>query len=422
MSGNNRYGGCVYGNRQVDLKGNRTGLKQNLVKIVMTWIAVLSFSTLISFGNCNIFPQYTLLKAGSIVTAVVVAYEGLSLFLQKKYMPSKALILIEGMYSYIALVTLINGYNPFRRGFIGLLFMPLAFDIVLYQKDILIFRNSIRALNTLVVLNFISILLFHSAKGIVYYTEEGVRKYDYYLLGIDNGHIIMLLPVICINFMIFMRTQRKRYLVLAGLPILGIYITFSATTIMMIVFMVLLYAAYILLPKLRKIIFNKNVLVIALAEAFIFFILSKGYDYFSAPLNYFFHKDVGYSRAAVYQISIDYIKEQWLFGYGYVIDKTWIGGYNSSHNIFLDFLLAGGVIALVWFLGILYVTFHKGEKEMQDCRESSILFCAVIAFVLAHFTEGYDTYVSFYLFYCLCLLLGNGDAVNEFLNSYERRS
>ncbi len=398
----------------------------NLSKILFAWWAILASAQLIDFNSCIGYEKFgiisKLIRYSLALIAAVILYSFIIMTAKRKYKMSSICTDIIVMYVYLAIISILQNNTEalYKRGFLSCICMSIVFDMVLVLEDLNMFKNFLRALNTLAIINFISIVLMHSSNGFLVQTARGIVD-SYYFLSLDNGHIVMLFPVICFNYAIYLRTRKVRYLVIVLVSIVGELITFSVTSCIMIALIFTIYFVRTHISTIGKIFTNKLVVVVMLIIIFAFFFLGHGIDLLSNVFILLFKKDIASTgRAGLYPIALDYIRRSPIVGYGYVADNRWIGGFNSPHNVIMNYLLAGGIIGLFLFLRIIYKAIKMGNNGSSLCQENIFLLTGIIAYVIASLAEGYDTYESYYLFWWVCISLGNNNAMNRILDSYKR--
>lgn len=396
-----------------------------LLKKLLVCLCVISFSSIIEFKLCRGLERFAFIdyaiRGGSVLATIgILCFIVISL-LSRRYKISSICLLIVMMYGFFVLNSLFRGRPLAKRGTLANFVMVLLFDYILYRKDSDSFRAILNTLNVLTFINCITIIIYYPQRGMPFYANSYQGDWRYFL-GYDNGHIITLFPLICFNSMIYIRTRRRIYLVPIIISLIGVIITKSATTTLMLVMIPCIYYAHKYSQLIRKTIMNRWVIVFFLILAFVFFFMMNGFTVVSDVLMRLFGKDIATSgRARLFPIALSYIRKSWLIGYGYAVSDLWIGGYSSPHNVFFNFLLTGGIIGLIWYLSIILTALREGGKSIYEHREFRILFSGIVAYVAASFAEGYDTYVTFYLFWCVCLALKNWKSMNAIIEQYNKR-
>lgn len=395
-----------------------------IIKSVLAALMVLTYSTIVHFEYCRGFEFLSFINVilrflqfamiGLIIIMMIPSY------ISHRFRMSKTALLILVLYLYIAGVTLYNGYNFLRAGLVANILLPLLFDIALFEKDEAMFKGWLHTLEVMTVINFISILLLVGRDGFDY--SDGVSRLRYvYFLHYDNGHVVTTFPVMCFNLMLYLRNRRKRHLLFVVIVLAGYIITFSATTLVMCIFFFAALLVYRYFPLIKSAFLNKTFMISAIVIVFVLMIVLGGYKRLVFIFEILFNKNI-LNRSGVFETALQYIRRSMLIGYGYVVDAKWIAGYNSGHNLYLNFMLAGGIIGLALFVWILFSTLGNGKRQCRSCKELYIMYCGVIAYMVAGMAEGYDTYASFYLFLWMCITLAHGDGINALLDAYSHRS
>ncbi len=127
------------------------------------------------------------------------------------------------------------------------------------------------------------------------------------------------------------------------------------------------------------------------------------------------------SRLAIWKISFDAWKERPIFGYGqdnfsyiyarkFIPEKMWNleAWYDRSHDVFFDWLVAGGILGLLSYLSLYFVAIYLmwGRKNEMSFREKAIL-TGVIAGYFVHNIFVFDNMTSYILFFALLAYISN---------------
>lgn len=397
------------------------------VKIVLGVVAGISFSTIIEF-SCVPGLEFlsffnVLMDVGAVVSTIIIGLYLMAVFFEHKWVPSKVCLGILFFYILTVLSTIFSGATIVKRGILSNIFLVLLFDACINAEDRSIVLAVFKTLELLCLLNFLTVVICIRNGGIPFFDWRinGLRATNssQYLLGVDNGHIVTLLPLICYDIAEFQKNRKRTALIMPAIFILGIFLTFSVTTVLIIAGTAILFWICKKKSEIRKILLDRRLLIAALLAFFLFFIIFEGYSMFSDLLFALFGKDIASSgRAKLYPIAISYIQKNWLFGYGYIFSDNWIGGYNSPHNLILNILLSSGVVGLCIYFSILSSTMKAGLATLKENpANDGCLFsmCAIVTFVFGSMAEGYDTYVSFYLFWWMCLAVAQWDKFEKLL-------
>ena len=396
-------------------------LLNKVLKVGLGVVAGISFSTMIEFSQVLGLEYLSFVNEFmdivAFVSCVVIGLFLTAALLKRKWMPSKQCLFILFFYILTVISTVLSEATILKRGILSNVFLSLLFDACIDVEDGSIVLSLIHTLKILSLLNFLTVILYHRYGGMPYFdwriNSVRATNSSQYLLGVDNGHIVTILPLICFDLARFQKHRKKTALFFPCLFVFEIFLTFSVTTVIILVGTVTLFLVCKKYAFLRNILIDRRWFIPALLAFFLFFILFNGFSYFSDLFITLFGKDFTTSeRARLYPIALSYIKKQWIFGYGYIYNDSWIGGYNSPHNVILNIVLSSGVVGLGIYLSILSSTLKAGLITLKrDPSNFGCLFllCAIVGFVFGSMAEGYDTYVSFYLFWWMCLAAAQWD-------------
>lgn len=138
--------------------------------------------------------------------------------------------------------------------------------------------------------------------------------------------------------------------------------------------------------------------------SFVFIVLNVGTEIFSGFIEGVLHKSITFTgRNLLWQEALQLINNNPYIGYGRVSTNyisIW-GGKYSSHNIILELLLQGGIVALIPFLVIIF----KAIKMLNKYRNSDLgnmLFMALFLMFISLMMEAFVHEVYLYGTLILC--------------------
>lgn len=380
---------------------------------VIAFITLISFSTIVTFANCKGLERFSFINDlclyGGLFCFVFVVVTILFLICIKKYFPSKSVILILGLYLYYILITYINHGELVKQVFLSNITLLLAMDITISMGNKLLLKKYINWANILIVLNFISVIFLFRNGGFICYNKWGVLLYSSsgaYLLAGKNGHILLLLPIMCIDYIFYKKTKKNIYLFMIWICCINSILVRSATSVVMQAFWVFAILFADKISELKKISSNYFIVIFFMLLSFYFFIVKADFIIFNKLFDFIFHKDMlTQNRGNLYSLGLNMVKEHWLVGYGYFFsDKFTLDSYLTAHNFIIDCLLYGGIIALIWYIVIIAKAIYSVKRSKGENNAYVILF-GILAFLIGGFTDGYQFYPSWALFNCMCLIL-----------------
>lgn len=392
------------------------------IRSLFIFLVIMSSATIASFGSCRGFeilaPVNTFLNATSFLLLVYsVCLTIIKSLKKKKIVLSNAALLILGLYIYYIICTYLNGGSIARKVFTVNISIVILMDLLLSGEingETKFLNYSVKWMNFLGIINFVSVVLLQSQDGFIYFDSLNYQRYGYYLLSGKNGHILLLLPLMSLNYIMFKKHNKYKYLFFNLLYILNSILVGSATSfIMQIMWLaIILFGEH--LKDFKKIISSWKFWLVFLTTFFFFFIYNQEFEKFSALFQLLFKKDmVSQNRGVLYALAMQRVKNNFLFGYGYFLsDKFTLDGYQTSHNFVLDCLLYGGVIALIWYIIIISRTLLMGKRYLYK-KTVFYLLAAIIPFLIGGFIDGYQFYTSWFLFNVFCLMVTRADSLGR---------
>lgn len=251
-------------------------------------------------------------------------------------------------------------------------------------------------LSILIIINFYTILKYPNGM----YKNMVSNMTENFFLGMDNIHIVFILPYI-MCFLIYRYIYNKHDILKTIVLIvcyLSIIIRFSVTTIVGTFIFTIFILLYKYLVKLK--IFNIKLLTIIYIIAFFALIIFRVQNYFAFIIEEVLHKSLTFTgRTIIWDNSIYWIKLKPLIGYGYEITSLIsrkIGAVHS-HNLILFILYRGGFLLLGSFIYMISIVLRNltRYKDEKIVKEFSII---IFSFFFMMLTEFYSfTYIVFIL-------------------------
>ena len=311
-----------------------------------------------------------------------------------------ALYLFRGKLSKIVLLillwecisigtSLLNRVSDLRPITNALMVVSLAMVTELSVKYGMVkyYRTLLKIISVLVIINLFFCLLYPS--GLVMASLYTNTRNPMYFLGIDNGMIGNLLPflfLICIFcFCDKNSTKGTRIFIVANsISVITIIIVGSATGLFVLIINIIFTVLFTILQK-RKIPYR-----IALIVYFILFliiiILQSNNIILSTIAELFGRSGTFTGRSLLWAAALEEIARRPFLGYGYTGGNIamWGGSY-SSHNMFLEMMIQGGVIYFVVFIIITYIAIKRIRQA--SVALGNTLFLGIYCFLLTGLME-----------------------------------
>lgn len=278
----------------------------------------------------------------------------------------------------------------FSQSYVNLIyeFASILSWIVLFKINML--DNKDKFLTTLentffvlLLINFITIILF---PGGFYLNSSGYS--GNYFLGYDNNLITYIFPALALSFTNSLNKNGKiglKSIFLFIISFCSIIFTWSATGVVSMVIMIVLFFAYTINKKDFPI---KKYIVVALC-LFIGIVFLRFQNIFSFIIEGWLKKDLTFTgRTYIWDIFIGEIKKSILIGHGIVDSKYLIRTLNAghAHNYFLQILYQGGLVTFSMFLGFFFSAINK----VKNCEEKKYVGIVIFAYLISFIFEAYS--------------------------------
>lgn len=379
--------------------------KTQVVKRVFFFILILPTIGILNLKNKYIgFPDLSwisrLLDYFYVLSVCIVFFYILYKALRGKGLFEKTTVLILILYLYIFLRTFMVDFDINRAVVNVLIMIPVIELSVQTLQDMSAF---VGVLNFFNIINFISILFLYSSKGLKYWSNVTKRYWvDNYFLGYDNGFIILILPLLCYNLILYAANRKKRYLIYIIICILSEVIIFSASSMIALVLFLLLYflgnSKY-----LKCIIYNPWSSILGCFGAFLLLVICRFLTFINKIVNFLFHKTLSGARNRLWETGLERVKQKFLFGYGFGKVEL-VGGYNAPHQMVLEWLLQGGIVEIIIYTILLFNVLSALRKKIEY-RNAIFIYNGIISFLVAYIAESYSTYAYYWVFLSLFVIV-----------------
>lgn len=374
-----------------------------LGKYIFLFVMLLPFIGISNFQYISQLGGYSFLntfinKLWYVNIAVITIYV-LYIFWCTKQFISIPCFLIVCIFSYLFIRTLMEGVKS--QNVLTFIMLVLYGELYIFKRKVN-FQVFVDVLNTYVFLNFIFILRYVSQGGLTYWSvrEQKIWR-GYYLLGYDNRFIVIILPLICFNLILYRQTGNKKYVFMLGVQLLSEILVKSAATFMALG----CFGIFTLLQNNKifiEIIYKPINIMMIYVACFYGVVVIKIQYIVSNAVYYLFHKGLDTTRWRLWNEGIEKAEKSLLWGYGYGLE-TFGNNYLSPHNMFLEWVTQGGIIELFGYL-VLISMILKQLYKFIDCYPAKILYNGIIAFMFAYMAESYSIHISYWVFLLLLLM------------------
>lgn len=309
-----------------------------------------------------------------LVTFIIIAFYLINIFKKNINMsrPTSAAII----FSMLLVVITLYYENDVVRS----VSYSASFVAVFMWSDLFFHRHGIKALISLTkitiafaVINAIMLIVSPEFFG----TVGTYRRYCF--ISNDNSLLPFLLSGMILSFILveLKRDVKKTKLIVMLSIIFGssIYITWTGTGVILFSFIFLMI--FLKKTKIWKLLNAKTIIVVSVASVVLFarFQLQNFFgQLFSAV-----QKDVTFSgRINLWLMALEKLKDRWMLGFGMPESDLLFTTNNvrdfTSHNMYLQIMLWGGVVLLVSYLIIIVVSYHELYCNRKQIPTNILLY------------------------------------------------
>lgn len=357
-------------------------------------------------------PNYITYKVHSIESLLMISRIAITIVMflfilfDSKFKVNKGLFLILLFYICQFISAFINNTEIFSFLFNSIEILGLIFIIHYFLK-----RHSYETVlsflcfyEIVIFINFITILIAPS-EGLytvtTYISNITFEEYKYWFLGIDNLHILYYFPAIIFSFIYSFYNKNKlsfRTIFLIIIIAISAIISWSATTL---VFLTGLLIYVIFRKKIEKSnIINGLTLLLGGIITNIGIVIVRVQEWFRYIIVDILKKDLTFTnRTYIWDDTLKYILNKPLLGYGQESELIrYKKGINfnafHAHNLLLEILYTGGIIAFSLFIfNLVYIIMTLKNKENKEISKLLIYFMFI--YLIVSLTEVYSLFTIF---------------------------
>lgn len=263
------------------------------------------------------------------------------------------------------------------------------------------------ALLFLVVVNLIFMLFFPD--GISFVETQGssstYREVGTHFLSVKNRLILWFLLLLLFNFLYNLRKfdsfYAKKDIIIYSIILLQLLYVESTTSILAILFFILSPVLYYW-KQIRRAVSTFNFFLAYVSIMFFLIFFSHNSSFYEEFVTETLGKNIYMSgRTYIWDISLLKIMASPILGYGNAGNGNiieWNGYLWYAHNLFLDILIQGGGIALLFFLCVIFSLFKKRKIDNKELFISTLSIGVI--FILG-ISESFLNYPQLYI--CMSL-------------------
>ena len=301
-----------------------------------------------------------------------------------------AIIVFEALSLFSTLINGVSLIEPLQNALLAVgMSMLTEMAIKINFKN---FRNIYFSISLVVVLiNLIVCIIYpHGLPAATLYVSS---KNPIYFIAIDNGIIKELLPLLVFAFYPYCEGKHlnnnsiNKKLIFFFCCIISLWtmsIVDSATGLSVCVFFIVLSLLFMLLPNKRLPV--KLIIFIIALFMIVIVVLGSNSRLKDAIMSWIGREGSFTGRTVLWRLAMQEIIEKPLFGYGYTGGNiaTW-GGLYSSHNLFLEITIHGGIVMLLAFLFLIGIAFKKLKRS--ETPYFNVIALGIISYLIVGLME-----------------------------------
>ena len=326
-------------------------------------------------------------------------------------------------WSFVTTFFLSGNTLSYYQVFLPVAAMALLIELAIIYKGYALL-DAVAVFRIYLYINFLLIILF----------RQGVSGPERWLLGYRNMQSWTILPVVTLLVIrAFWKFGKLDIVTVLDLMIslITLIVIKSATSWVGAFVYLIFFCISLICYKKRKAIPGIINLFDGLAVSVLFFagiVVFKLQAVFEPLIVSVFHRDISFTgRTRVWDMALQYIREHWLVGAGYLKRAEYIKlfpddvfQYPHPHNYFLSLLMQGGIV----LLGIVTIGFVISGIRLwknRDCLAANLLLAFLLSILVMGFTEALSIYMCPLMYPMLVLSMHAEELRNIFTISEGRR-
>lgn len=361
--------------------------------LIMPFVEPLLFK---ESGYYTIDTIYSIFKIISTFIALILNLKQQSF---KKFNLNKAFVYLAIFEGIIGLSTILYSGDVVKYcgpvvNVLGLSLLTIYYYPRLKENY---FKQFINLLIILAIINGMSVILFPN--GIT----QNAAWTKVYFLGIDNRFVFFYLPLVF--FVSIYELERKSKLTflwyfVCGITLLPLLYLWSVGAIIGLLILIGSIFLFSKSKKIAKINFNKFFIIILLLNVLIVFLNIQ--NYFADFLVNVLKKDITLSgRTFLWEEAIELIKKYPLIGCGVqsneVLSRFFYGGVTHPHNLFLTYLINGGIVGMIFYL-LFIKLFINNTKKIMNLKIKFVLNITIFTIFLLSLADTLDIGLMYVIF------------------------
>lgn len=315
-------------------------------------------------------------------------------YIKRRFRANLLIKLLLFWQLWVCIITVLRGQDTstmFRYGE-QLLILFTIFDAY-KQKYNIILKTMMLHCEICTYLNLLTLLIF--PKGFFSRTVAAYGSSQEWFLGVHNYFIVWLFPALVVAsiYKEIIKNKVRANLLIFSIVITAIINMSGTGRVAIFSFLIIMYLPNIIKKHMSPV----GSIIAVLIGSFVIVVLQR-FEFLRVIVVDFLGKDMTMnSRVMIWSNAIKVIKENLIFGYGYVSEQNmpyYIGRINSilwkgathCHCQYLQVLFHGGLIGFFIYIAMLICAICSAKK-CRNKKIASICIISIVVFMIMGITE-----------------------------------
>ena len=331
----------------------------------------------------------------------VATFVSVFLYILKNKITLRWFVLVLASFSYFFLSLMFGDESATLThcagGFCRIVGIATLLEYGLEKNEQKTLQSFLIAASIMCLINYISFIAYYDVvggmkQGYGAYGFNYQTKQNWFFFTHDNGTIFYYLPFLAILWYYAFKYVKgfPYFAFLCTLAVVIMYIFLWSATAMVVTALFLIAMMLCMKKEIRKKVSRCNYLAVvfcglAFCALVVFMNVSGSFEQFASI---FQKSGTTNSRAKIWQLSIQYFTQNPLIGVGLGTDETNFVriGINHCHNVILQLLYSGGIVATVFFA--LFLWLARPKKRVSTATAPLIL-----SIFLIFVAQTFDYYI-----------------------------
>ena len=378
-------------------------------------LLMLSLIPYIKFAG-YVFPESVNISLD--ICKVVVALISIAMYFKKnKCSKIVALLIIYQLVYVFSTVFIINDGQILEqvKNMISIISICMIFEMGIKENPKTFFKSASIVFGSVSIICICTMFKYYP-HGMY---RDSLMDKNYYLLGQDNASFFDIFPSV-LYLAILSIINKNKISAVTLIYTVFLFVGFLYVNSITAVICLLIIILYIITNKFKiwdKLLTYKNIVIFSLVLFFLLVVI--GVSNISFLVNFvenILKKSVTLTgRTDIWAKTLKYIGLSPVFGYG--MEKNIVllqkFGINHVHNIFLQIMYNGGIVALLIFG---YIN-RFGSKKINECKSNDVKKLILLFIFVFFIMSMFDYYNHRYLQYTIFIIACSAQNINNYIEN-----